>query len=861
MLKIYDISVNNVCEPNLILTRALRFAWKINSDKTEVYQSSYRIEIIIDNEIYFDSGIIEDSKMFDISFDGLILPSKTDVDIRITVCDNYGESATKTISTATEILPSEWGDAIWIKPSHHMVSWAPYLRTKFKVRGKVKKAIMYASGLGCAEYYVNGERTDDYFIEPPFTNYEKTVYYRRYDLSDKIKNGGNALTVLLGEGFYSQSCVWGYSGLTYGDVCAKIYLEITLKDGSKQIITTNTEDWQYVYSPITLNNLYEGEAYDCRLEISGFAEYDGSDYRWNTVVEDTTPKGVLTPALFPPVRVVREVETKSVRAASGGKDGAWIFDLGENIAGTVEFHLPHAPRGCVYVFRYAETLDEGGALDMRSVGSMATQCIQQDIYICRGDEEGEVYIPRLTYHGFRYVEVSGFYDLTNGYGTVPWPSIVKGLVLSNDFKKGSSFTSSNTYLTRLMDIMDNTYRSNWHGFPEDCPVREKCGWLGDAQLVSDYGLLTYDSAAAYEKYLDDIRSSKEVYGTWPQIVPGKRLCGDAAPLWGAAQIVIPYNLYKYAGNSAAVIKNFDLMKEWFEYQLSKADDYIIYDGLGDWIPPIGNKDPRRMPVEHSATIQLYENAKMMERLASELSLDDPKYYADIAEKVKESFNRHFFDEENFTYGYWGSDGAALNSGIYADDYDKEILFSIADRIENDEFEMQTGIYGNKHLVPALICGGYGDIAMSYLFNKHFASFATMLDDGATTLWEDISMFSVMPRDMSASSYNHPMHGGFLYTCYAHIAGITPIKPGFSTFEFSPHIIDSVRTFDVKLATVSGTIEVTRKGNEFKRKYKLTVPANTTCVVTIPNCKITDVGGNEIDKRTLGSGKYKIVVGG
>ena len=860
MLKIYDISVNSVCDPELILTRGLKFAWKLKSDINNTYQTSYKVEILTGNDVYFDSGVIWSSKSFDIGFNDLVLPSRTDVQIKVTAWDNYMNSATATISTATEILPDEWGDAVWIKPASHIVSWAPYLRTKFVTNGKIKKAVMYASGLGCAEYYVNGKRTDDHYIEPPFTNYEKTVYYRRYDLTDLLVEGGNALTILLGEGFYSQSCVWGYLGLSYGDVCAKVFLEITLKNGEKQIITTNTTDWKFVYSPITLNNIYEGEAYDCRLEVPGFADYDGSDARWHPVIEDKTPKGVLTPALFPPVRVVREVETKNVRAVSGTKDGAWIFDLGENIAGTVEFHLPQAPRGCVYVFRYAETLDEGGALDMRSVGSMATQCIQQDIYICRGDVGGEVYTPRLTYHGFRYVEITGFYDLTNGYGTVPWPSIVKGLALSNDFRKDSKFTCSNEYLNRLMDVMDNTYRSNWHGFPEDCPVREKCGWLGDAQLVSDYGLLTFDTAAAYVKYLNDIRTSKEVYGTWPQIAPGKRLCGDATPLWGCAQIVIPYNLYKYTGNSSAVIDNFDLMKEWFQHELDRSEDYIIYQGLGDWHPPVGNKDPRRMPVEHSGTIQLYENAKMMEELCRDLGLGDPEYYAEIAKYVKEAFNRTFFNKENYTYGYWGSDGAALKSGIYPDDLYREILFSIADRIENDEFQMQTGIYGNKYLVPALIEGGYGDIAMSYLFNKDYPSFATMLDDGATTVWEDISMHSAMPKNLPVSSYNHPMHGAFLYICYTHIAGIKPIKPGFSEFEFSPIVIDSIRNFEVSLSTVSGKIKVSRKGNEFKRKYRLSVPANTTCVVTIPNCKITDAGGEEITERRLGSGKYIVVVG-
>ena len=859
MLKIYDISVNSVCEPQIILTSGLRLGWKLDSDVNNTYQESYKIEIFVDGKAYFDSGVVKSKKSYDITLDDLTLPSKSDVDIKITVCDNFGNTAEQCVSTATEILPDEWGDAIWIKPSDRIVGWAPYLRTKFVVQKKIKKAVMYASGLGCAEYYVNGKRTDDHYIEPPFTNYEKTVYYRRYDLTEMINEGGNALTVLLGEGFYSQSCVWSYLGFSYGHECAMIFLEITLEDGEKQIITTNTTDWKYAYGPISHNNLYEGEVYDCRLEIPGFAEYDGSDNRWGAVVEDKTHKGVLTPALFAPVRVIRELETKSVKPVSGVRDGAWIFDIGENIAGTVEFHLPEAPRGHIYTFRYAETLDEGGSIDVRSVGSMATQCIQQDIYVCRGHSHEEVYIPRLTYHGFRYVEVTGFYDLKQGYGTVPWPSIVKGLELSTDFRKETSFTCSNEYLTRLMGVMDNTFRSNWHGFPEDCPVREKCGWLGDAQLVSDYGLLTYDSVAAYEKYLDDIRSSKEVYGTWPQISPGKRLCGDATPLWGCAQIVIPYNMYKYAGCESVVRKNFDLMKEWYEHELARSEDYIISVGLGDWHPPVGNKDPRRMSVTHSSTIQLYENSLMMAELCRDLALGDPDYYLDIAKKTKESFNSKFFDTENFTYGYWGSDGAALKTGIYPDGLYTELLSSIVDRIKRDEFRMQTGIYGNKYLAPALIDGGYSDIAMKYLFNKDYASFATMLDDGATTVWEDISMYSAMPKDRPVSSYNHPMHGAFLYICYTHIAGLKPIAPGFAEFEFAPKTVDTVCDFDVAVATVAGKIKVSCSVGDNERTYKLYVPANMACVVNLDNCVITNALGEDIADRRLGCGQYTVVV--
>jgi len=804
MLRVYDLAIDYVSSPAVIRISGLRFGWKLDSEEENVLQTSYRIVISNEDGIAVDTGTVLSEKFIDITIPGLVLRSRTDYMIFLTVTDNHGNTVQVSQKVSTEILPDEW-NADWIKPEEHIEGSAPYLRTKFKVHG-VKKAIMYACGLGCAEYYINGKRTDDFLIDPPATNYEKILLYRRFDVTDLIADGGNALAVLLGDGFYSQSRVWNVEGLKYGDVCVKLRLEMTLEDGSVEVITTNTADWKYKYSPITTNNLYGGEIYDSRYETPDFADYNGSDRGWGNVMVDAAPKGVLVPCLMPPVRVIRELPAVSVHCANGKHDGIWIFDIGENIAGIGEFTLPPAPRGAVFVFRYAENLDAEGHLDIRSTGSYATQCIQQDIYISRGDGKCEVYRPRFTYHGYRYVEVSGIYDVSEGYGTMPKVSLVKGVQIATDLKQTAKIQTSHKDLNRLLNLMGNTFLSNYHGYPEDCPAREKCGWLGDAQVVCNYGLLTFDSVPSYEKYLDDIRTSCEVYGTWPLIAPGKRN-GVATPLWGCAQIIIPYYMYKYCGDREAVTNNFGLMEAWVQHELDRAEDFIIREGLGDWAPPGGNENPRRMPVEHSSTLMFYEICTRMEELCREFGVGVEGYYTDLAVKVKESFVRNFYNTEKHSYGYWGTDGVALALEIYPEGEKKALLKALCEMMKREDYEMPTAIYANKYLVPMLVQEGLGSEAFSFLFNRRHPSFGTMLDDGATTVWEILDMHSIARRDEIVSSYNHPMHGGFLYFTMTDLCGINPKAPGFSQIRFAPKFVEEVEHIFAELQLTSGRVSV------------------------------------------------------
>ncbi len=832
MLILQDLAVNAVKAPRFVPCDGLELSWKLVSDRQGVLQKDYRIVITAaDGSVIYDTEVVDASRSVHVPLD-ITLDSRADYLLDLLVTDNTGDTAESTLALSTAIDPEEW-EAQWIKPRRHIEGWAPYLRTKFVCRPDIRRAKLYVCGLGCGEYTINGMPVSHDLIDPPISNYEREVYYRIYDVTSLLGEQ-NTFVALLGEGWYSQSRVWGSHGMKYGDVCLLCRLEIEYADGEMQVITSGTEDWTYKYSPITSNNLYAGETYDCRLETPDVHDYNGDDSDWGSVVEDTTPRGTLRLCEMPAVRVTRTLPAVSVKQASGRNDGAWIIDFGENVAGVVELHTRNSPRGAQYILRYAETINEDGTLDHRSTGGFATQCIQQDIYIARGDAEGETWSPRFTYHGFRYVEITGYHDL-RAYGTDPELSVAVCRVVNTALDATGTFESTHRDLDRLHRIMTTTFLSNYHGIPEDCPAREKCGWLGDAEVVSDTCIYNLDVEASYRKYLRDMKSSDDVYGVWQMIAPGKRGCGEATPLWGCANVIIPHRMYRYYGCESVIHENWHMMEKWMAHEIMDArknveetgSAYIITRGLGDWCPPVGNRSPRRIPVPESSTAMFYETATIMATLAAELELPTSVDYAALAASIKEAFNELYWIPELHRYSTWGTCGVALQIGLCPDGEEEHLLNALLALMAEDDYAMPTGIYGNKYLVPALAERGHGDLALKFLLSRDHASFGTMLDDGATSLWECLEMRGIgQPREKDCASYNHPMHAGFAYFYHAHVGGIRPLKPGFAEFEIKPCYFADIPAATVCHISPYGEIVVAFERKGGKTTYSVTVPANT-----------------------------------
>lgn len=830
-MELFDLTVEFEKEPMGVETSGLRFGWKARGEEK---QKNWRIVIAQESgTTVYDSGTQDGERSENIAPTGIALATRTPYVWTLTVTAENGDTATAQSRFATGIAPEEWYGA-WIRPKRYVTEWAPYLRTRFTVDKPLRRATLYACGLGVSEIAINGKIITDALLDAPMTNYEKEVLYRVYDVKSYLTDK-NGIAFLLGGGFYDQRRIWGVDGgFSYGPVCLRAQLELEFEDGTKTVIVSH-KGWRARYSPICSNNIYAGETYDARLAFDDASAYDYDRTFWEEVEETDAVKGTLKAALMPPVREIRRLPALKVEPVSGKQDGCFIYDLGENFAGTVCYHLPRSPRGQIVTFRYAEALTKEGALDVRSSGSFATMVVQEDRYICNGNPNGEVFQPRFTYHGFRYVEVTGYFS-TRKYGDVPDAAWMEGIALSTDLRKTGSFTCANADLNHLQGIMMNTFRSNYHGFPEDCPAREKCGWLGDAEVVSDTACMNYDMASSYEKYLRDIRTTKDVYGTWMMISPGKRGCGGATPLWGCAQVILPYKLWLYYGDENAVRENWDYMEQWIAHECEIAKDGVIEEGLGDWCPPQGNSEgKRRIPVAHSSTLMLIETCEKMAVMAERLGLGDPAKYNKIVADTKEAFNRHYYDSKKHTYGYQASDAAALSLRVVPESDFNDVAKSLLSQIrDTDKWAMTTGIYGNKMLLPALADLGCGADALKIMFNRDAVSFGTMMDAGATSLWESLEMPLPAPREVTLGSYNHPMHSGFAYFLYSHIGGIRPLTPGFRSFLVHPVMVKEIPSADVSYDTPYGIVRVAYEtAQDGNVTYTVTVPANTEAVLDLP----------------------------
>lgn len=845
MSKIIDFFVDYNKNPLGLENNTPRFSWKFSECTGSCIQKSYSLKVateenLLDTPDMWDSGISETDRSENIVYAGKKLLPSTRYFAKVIAVISDGEKnyVLSDICTFETALYDENFTAKWICQKNFRYSWAQYLRKEFGTSQdkKIRSCRAYFSALGCGELYINGEKIGDSIYDPALTNYEKITPYVCYDITSNITSGDNAVGIILGDGWYCQRHAW-YPWTHYGDCRVLLEIHITYDDGSVQKILSD-ESFKCDYSPITTNNVHVGETYDSRLEQDGWANVGFDDAHWTYAMLTDAPGGKLTSITIPPIRKVREVKPVSVtNRRAGTPDQVFIYDMGENFAGFVKIKIPDSPPGSVYTLRFSEEIEPSGALWYASAGSGATCALQQDIYIAKGFGKDTEWEPRFAYHGFRYVEVTGVYTFDK-----PAEDFLTGYAVNTDLKSVGEFTCSNEYINKIQELTRRTILSNYHGFPEDCPVREKCGWLGDAQLVSEAAMYNFYMPDSYEKYLEDIRTTKEIHGVWQMISPGRRTCGEATPLWGCAQIVIPWNMYLYYNDKSVLEKYYGLMCEWVQHEINRSKDYVIDEGLGDWCPPRPKKtedDPNseryRIPVKVSSTAEFYRCAYTMTKVAAILGNEaDSKYFADLALKIKESFIRNFFDADKNSFGTQGADGVALRYGLCPDGKDLEVAKDYIKLLNDADYQIYTGIFANKHLVPALTEYGYGAEVLKGLFSENNNNFRRMLETGATSLYEGF----VVPLEVSdPASLNHPMQGAFTSWYYSHILGINPTEenPGFKEILFRPYVFDGIDNAEGSYESIYGKISASWKKDVTNGtfEYNIELPPNTSGTIVIP----------------------------
>ena len=833
------------------------FSWKIIAGPAGVAQQACQVIVSDDPDIIdmskgniWDSQKQETSNSIQVRYDGPALEGGEQYFARARVWDQKGAPSAWSEGirfVAPLEYPGDW-PAEWLTYDYEPDAAMPLFRKEFEIpdAADINYARFYIAAPGYYEASLNGEKIGENVLDPGQTNYEDYTYYTAYDIDPGDLSGENVLGVMLGNGWYNQDQVWKgqaeYTPMVYGQPVFICQLVIHKENGTTQIISSD-DSWKWAAGPITYSNVYGGEHYDARLETKNWdipGEVSGD---WQAVRHPEVHPSKLYEQFAEPVRVMDQLKLKKIIDRG---DGTYIFDMGQNMAGWLKLRIK-GERGQEITLRCTEVLDRKGNIDPRTTGVVATKVIQTQKYICKGEGE-EIWEPRFTYFGFRFVEVVGLKQAIS-------EDLLTGMVIYSSVPEAGSFQCSEENINRLHELSRWTIIGNIHSIPTDCPHREKCGWTGDAHAMIRAMIYNYGAQRFFDKYMFDMRSSareekEELYfsesfhhrsmvmkpaGIPTMIVPGKRTSGVASPDWGTAMVQIPWYLYVYYGDRMILEDFYPDMKTWVEYIHGIKEDGIIPHGLGDWCPPGWNID---CPVPVSSTAFHILDVSIMAQASALLGKsEDQALYTEMLATLKADFNHHFLDRDKHTYGSQTADAMALDIGIVPTEYRDKVALSIVNNI-HEKFDgfLNTGIFGLARVFRVLSENGYEDEVYRLLTKTGRNSFAFMWEKyDATTLWEMLPCNDDYGEETYLRSHSHPMQAGFNEWFYSGIAGIKPVmdRPGFQLIEFKPYLTQHLSSASATYESGFGTITSQWENLDGKLTWRIRIPENSRGSIQVP----------------------------
>ncbi len=636
-------------------------------------------------------------------------------------------------------------------------------------------------------------------LDPAFTRYDRRALYAAYDVTGQLKTEFNAVAVLLGNGWYDMDAqaAWDFNKAAWrARPTLRCQLEVTFADGSVRTITSD-ETWRVAPSPITFNCIRQGETYDARREIAGWNTADVGDADWSLAKIGPGSKGTLSAQMMPPIKVMQTLKPAKVTEP---KPGVYVFDLGQNIAGWARLKVS-GPAGAEVVVQYAERLSDDGTIDQKDIAVHTKSTpFQTDTYILKG-EGTETWEPRFVYHGFQYVQVTGLPGK-------PDADAIQGRIVHTAFDQTGLFECSNDLFNKIQRCTLWAYVGNFHGYPTDCPHREKNGWTGDAHLAAELGLYNFDAAAAYTKWMTDLKDEQRDSGELPGIVPtaGWGYAWGNGPAWDSAYVLIPWYLYQYRDDTRILAEHYDRL------------------GLGDWVPA-----KTETPAKVTSTGYYYRDALIVSKIAAMLGkTDDARHYADLAMRIRDAFNRAFFDPKTGLYagGTPTAMSCALYHGLVPPAERQRVVDKLVEMIEKNDDHLDAGILGTKYLIDALTACDRADVVYKMATKTTYPSWGHWIEQGATTLWEQWD---------GGASRNHIMFGHISAWFYQALAGINlgPDTVGFKHIVIKPQLLGDVTWVRAEHESMYGTIKSAWdiKGDRFT--LKVAVPTNTTATVYVP----------------------------
>jgi alpha-L-rhamnosidase len=741
-----------------------------------------------------------------------------------------------------------WLTSPWTQDDTDQPRRNPIFRKTVRLDGAADSASLDICGLGHYELYINGARVGDRLLEPAFTDYDKRVHFTTYDISAYLNEGENVFALYLGRGRYNMYTVsvWAFENSPWRASC-RFTLAGEIQAGGKRVVLDST-GWKCTEGPIYRDSMYEGEGFDARLEPQGWMSSGFDDSDWEDAVETNAPRGALQSTDIEPIRIVDEVPVSRTVFADASRV---IFEFPDMLAGNVRIRV-NEPAGTRIHVAYTESCE--GTQVVCKQNHVSGECFQEDDYICSGNAE-EVWQARFSYKGFRYVEISGF----TGEFTADQ---VTALDMHQDLKSRGSFSCANELVNRIHQASRRALLNNAHHVMTDTPTYEKNGWTGDAQLTAPMGLYNFEIERFYRKYLTDLRDSQLPTGELAPIVPtsgwgltenpnaeGKPFRGHM-PAWDGALFVIAWETYQHTGDATLIRENYGAMQNYLAFIESRAEDYILPKGLGDWLPPGGSPSERAII---SSTCWFYKLTEMLLNCAA--LLDDAacqERCRELLPKIHAAFNKRFLSEAGDAYETgWETEYRQTSAiqplafGLVPNENHAAVFGRLkSEMCSSGRARLDTGILGTRYLLDVLADHGEIDLAYEILTGEEYPSWGHWFAGGRVSLgeaWEE-----------TARSWSHHMFGSIDVWFFQYLAGIRPAAPGFTKIAITPHVPANLDSATATVATPAGEVRSRwKRDGEGGYQFEFEIPAGAEATFALPQGVSGIVIGEERLKRGLG----------
>ncbi|MBX2923273.1 MAG: family 78 glycoside hydrolase catalytic domain [Chitinophagaceae bacterium] len=901
-----------------------RFSWELQSAVNNQVQIAWQILVassvaLLNDEKadVWNSGKVSSDMNYQVEYGGKPLSSDKNYYWKVRSWDaqgNPGAWSQPAYWHTALMQQSDW-KASWIgfdvnnlstDKTYHLPP-SPYLRKESSVTGAVKKATLYVTALGLYEFYINGKRIGEDYFAPGWTDYNKRVYYNAYDVTGHLKAGKNALSASLATGWYAGYL--GYALLVgsptkyafYGKVpMLKAQLEIEYANGKKETIVTD-QSWKASTGGIREADILNGETYNGGLEPVGWKNAGYNEAGWQPV-QVFADKASLPLRLYPgnPVKIIEEITPVSIDEREKGR---YVVNLGQNFSGVIKLTVK-GKIGDSVIIKYGEMLHTNGEVMTENL----RRARGTDTYILKGDPKGETWMPRFTYHGFQYVEIRGLRNK-------PSVNDIKGIVMSSATPQTGSFVTDNAVLNQLYKNIIWTQRSNYFDIPTDCPQRdERLGWTGDAQVYMRSAAYNNDIAAFHTKWITDLNDAQWANGTYPVYAPIPSENGVAtirasdtySPGWAEAGIVCPYNIYKMYGDTRVIEESWPYMVKYMKFLEDRSkgnyffaeasfEDINPKGGFGDWLS-VGKKTPPDM----LATMYYNYCALLMAEMAKAIHNEkDAAWYAEVSEKIKAGFAKHYIDADgrlktnaaaygngqgyvDGSLGFSGHTQTAYANAIYmqilsGENFEKAGVY-LRDLVKENNNQLATGFLGFKPLLPALSASGNSNVAYTLIKDTAYPSLGFEVVNGSTTIWERWDSYikgEGFRHNASMNSFNHYAFGAVCEWMFQNMAGIQPVDAGFKTFIIKPEVDPAgIGSVTAEYKSINGLIRSSWKKSGDQIKQEVTIPVNTRATVFVKgNPEHIAVSGKKLQsindirvegfangytKLQLGSGSYQFI---